>query len=81
MGRGCKKFWVYKFRGAKILDLFINLGFQRLSHSQHFGVGVKIYQIVLKRSVVISADTSFVIFSSSGGNLIIVSVNVKNFGS
>ena len=41
----------------KILYLAISLGYQQLSHSQHFGVGVKIYQIVLKRSIAISTDT------------------------
>ena len=41
--------------GLKVLKLSKN--FQQLSHSQHFGVGVKIHQVLLKRSMVISADS------------------------
>ena len=68
-------------------DLPITLEFRQLSHSQHFGVGVLpplqnvenviiviIYQIVLKRSMVILADIFTVLlryFQSSRGNLII----------
>ena len=43
--------------GLEILDMFLTLDFQQLSHSQHFRVRrVKIYLIVLKRSMVILAD-------------------------
>ena len=53
-GGGGKKFGV-KF-GVKKFGPFQKLNFQQLSHSQRFEVEVKIYQIVLKRCMVISAD-------------------------
>ena len=46
---------------------------QQLSHSQHFGVGVEIYQVALKRNMVISADIFTVLlqhFLTSYGNLV-----------
>ena len=62
---------------VKILDLSKSLDFQQLSHSQHFGVGVKIYQIALKRRMLISSDMFTVLlryFYTSCGNSIIIAV-------
>ena len=56
-----------------------SLDFQQLSHVQHFGHRVKIYQIVIKTSMVISTDISAVLlryFQISSSNLIIS----RNFG-
>ena len=50
-------------------------GFHQLSYFQYFGLGVKIHQTALKRSIVISADIFAVLlryFQSSIGNLIII---------
>ena len=50
------------------------LRYQTIITFPTFRVGAKIYQIVLKRSMVVSADISAVLlryFKSSGGNLII----------
>ena len=61
--------------GLNISDLSKSLDLQQLIHSQHFEVEVKIYQIVLKRSMVISADIFAVLlryFYSSYGNLLII---------
>ena len=46
-----KSFEGYRFRDVKILDLSKNFQI-----SQHFRSGVKIHQIILKRSMVILAD-------------------------
>ena len=48
--------------GEETLGLSESLDFQHLSHFQHFGVRVEIYLIVLKRSMLISADIFGVLF-------------------
>ena len=65
--------------GVQILDLFKSLDFQQSSYSWYFGLGVKIYQIVPKRSMVISTymfQFFCDMFQSSNGNLLIMSHNV-----
>ena len=56
------------------MNLLKSLDFQQLSHSQHFGLRVSIYQIVLKRVMVILADIFAVLLQYFrvlvGGNLI-----------
>ena len=45
-----------KMLRRRILNLSKSLDFQQLSYFQHFWQGVDIYQIILKRSMVIAAD-------------------------
>ena len=52
---GGKNFGVTNLGGKNVGPLK-SLGFQQLSHLQYFGLEVKIHQIALKRSMVISAD-------------------------
>ena len=42
--------------GSKTFGPLQKFRLTQLLHSQHFGVGVKIYQIILERRMVISAD-------------------------
>ena len=54
---GGKNFGGTKFRGGgKNFGPLKSLGFQQLSYLEYFELGVKIHQITLKRSMVISAD-------------------------
>ena len=42
-----RKIYLTSPLGVRIWNLATSVDFQQLSYSQHFGVGVKIYQIVL----------------------------------